>query len=91
MLRRNFQYLQRDAEGNFMLPAIRPSDQLICIPRDAWRDGNIVVIDINDADTIKRIYRAKDGGIDLIPDNKQFKSMPLYSGRFGRNASPCAG
>ncbi len=63
------------AEGNSMLPTIRPGDQLICIPGEAWQDGNIVVIDINDSDTIKRIYRAKDGGINLVPDNKQYKSM----------------
>ncbi len=63
------------AEGNSMLPTIRPGDQLICIPGEAWRDGNIVVIDINDSDTIKRIYRAKDGGINLVPDNKQYKKM----------------
>ena len=64
-----------EAEGNSMLTTIRPGDYLICIPGDYWRDGNIVVIDINDSDTIKRIYRAKDGGIDLIPDNKQYKAM----------------
>ena len=64
-----------EAEGNSMLPTICPGDQLICIPGEAWRDGNIVVIDINDSDTIKRIYKAKDGGIDLVPDNKQYKSM----------------
>ena len=64
-----------EAEGNSMLPTIRLGDQLICIPGEAWRDGNIVVIDINDSDTIKRIYRSKDGGIDLIPDNKQYKAM----------------
>ena len=64
-----------EAEGNSMLPTIRPGDQLICIPGEAWRDGNIVVIDINDSDTIKRIYRAEDGGIDLVPDNKQYRKM----------------
>ena len=64
-----------EAEGNSMLPTIRPGDQLVCIPGGGWRDGNIVVIDINDSDTIKRIYRSKDGGIDLVPDNKQYKSV----------------
>ena len=64
-----------EAEGNSMLPTIRPGDYLICIPGEAWNDGNIVVIDINDSDTIKRIYHAKDGGIDLVPDNKQYKTM----------------
>ena len=64
-----------EAEGNSMLPTIRPGDQLICIPGEAWKNGNIVVIDINDSDTIKRIFRSDDGGIDLIPDNKQFKTM----------------
>ena len=68
-----------EAEGNSMLPTIRPGDQLVCIPGDGWRDGNIVVIDINDSDTIKRIYRSKDGGIDLIPDNKQYKAVHYSS------------
>lgn len=63
------------AEGNSMLPTIRPGDQLVCMPGDMWNNGNIVVVDVNDSDTVKRIYRAKDGGIDLVPDNKQFKTM----------------
>lgn len=64
-----------EAEGNSMLPTIRPGDLLVCIPSETWRDGNIVVIDINDSDTIKRIFRSKDGGIDLVPDNKQYRSV----------------
>ena len=63
------------AEGNSMSPTIRSGDIMICVPGEAWSDGNIVIIDINDSDTIKRIYRSSDGGIDLIPDNKSYKAV----------------
>ena len=33
---------------------------------------SVVVINIDDSDTIKRIYRAEDGGIDLKPDNSNY-------------------
>lgn len=66
-----------EAVGKSMLTTIRPKDICICIPGAAWADGNIVVIDINDSDTIKRIYRSKDGGIDLVPDNSDFETMHL--------------
>ena len=66
-----------EAVGKSMLTTIRPKDICICIPGSAWADGNIVVIDINDSDTIKRIYRSKDGGIDLVPDNSEFETMHL--------------
>lgn len=64
-----------EAVGNSMLPTIRPRDLMICVPGDAWEDGDIVIIDVNDTDTVKRIYRAKDGGIDLVPDNEKYKEM----------------
>ncbi len=64
-----------EAVGKSMLPTIRPGDLMICIPGEAWEDGNIVDIDVNDSDTIKRIYRAADGGIDLVPDNEDFETM----------------
>lgn len=64
-----------DSVGDSMIPTIRPGDLCICVPGDAWEDGNIVVADINDSDTIKRIRRTDDGGIDLIPDNKEFEPM----------------
>lgn len=64
-----------DSVGDSMIPTIRPGDLCVCVPGDAWEDGNIVVADINDSDTIKRIKRTEDGGIDLIPDNKDFEKM----------------
>ena len=64
-----------EAIGNSMLPTIRPRDLMICVPGDAWEDGDIVIVDVNDTDTVKRIYRANDGGIDLVPDNAQYKEM----------------
>lgn len=64
-----------EAVGNSMLPTIRPRDLMVCVPGEAWEDGDIVIIDVNDTDTIKRIYRAIDGGIDLVPDNENYKEM----------------
>ena len=66
-----------EAVGESMLPTIRPGDICIVVPGEWWENGQIVVADINDSDTIKRIRRAKDGGIDLIPDNKQFEPMHI--------------
>ena len=64
-----------EAVGNSMFPIIQPRDLMICIPGDSWENGQICVIDINDADTVKRIYRSADGGIDLVPENQKFKPM----------------
>ena len=64
-----------EAIGNSMLPTIRPRDLMICVPGTAWEDGDIVIVDVNDTDTVKRIYRSDDGGIDLVPDNEKYKEM----------------
>jgi len=63
------------AVGKSMIPTIRPGDLMVCYPTDWWDDGTIVIISINDSNTVKRIYHAEDGGIDLIPDNPKFKMM----------------
>ena len=63
--------------GDSMIPTIRPGDLCVCVPGEAWESGQIVVVDINDSDTIKRIKRTPDGGIDLIPDNPEFDVMHL--------------
>lgn len=57
-----------------MLPTIRPRDMLICKPGDKWENGSVVVINLEDSDTIKRIFRAEDGGIDLVPDNPEYRT-----------------
>ena len=66
-----------EAVGESMSPTITPGDLLVTIPGSVWEDGWIVVVDVNDSDTIKRIYRAEDGGIDLVPDNTKYKPMHL--------------
>ncbi len=63
------------ANGSSMLPTIRPGELMVCYPSDWWDDGTVVIININDSDTVKRIYHAQDGGIDLIPDNPEYKIM----------------
>ena len=65
-----------EAVGDSMIPTIQPGDLCVCIPGEAWESGNIVVVDINDSDTIKRIRKVK-GGIDLIPDNEAYEVMHL--------------
>lgn len=64
-----------EAVGNSMSPTIRPHDLMVCSYGDWWDDGMIVVVNINDSDTVKRIYHAEDGGIDLVPDNPAYKSV----------------
>lgn len=65
-----------EAVGKSMMPTIRPGDLMICIPGEAWENNHIVDIDINDSDTVKRIFRSRhDGGIDLVPDNEEFESV----------------
>ena len=66
-----------EAVGESMSPTITPGDLLITVPGSVWEDGWIVVVDVNDSDTIKRIYRSQDGGIDLVPDNNRYKTMHL--------------
>lgn len=67
-----------EAVGESMMPVIVPGDLLITVPGNAWEDGWIVVVDVNDSDTIKRIYRADDGGINLVPENmRRFQTMHL--------------
>ena len=66
-----------EAVGESMSPTITPGDLLVTVPGSVWENGWIVVVDVNDSDTIKRIYRAEDGGIDLVPDNSKYKPMHL--------------
>lgn len=66
-----------EAVGDSMVPTVTPGDLCICVPGSAWESGNIVVVNINDSDTIKRIKRTKDGGVDLIPDNEEYDTMHL--------------
>ena len=66
-----------EAVGESMMPTITPGDLLVTVPGSAWENGWVVVVDVNDSDTVKRIFRADDGGIDLIPENKKYKTMHL--------------
>ena len=66
-----------EAVGESMSPTITPGDLLVTVPGTIWENGWVVVVDVNDSDTIKRIYRAEDGGVDLIPDNNKYQPMHL--------------
>ena len=63
-----------EAVGKSMMPTIKPGDLLIVVPGSAWENRWIVTADVNDSDTIKRIFRADDGGIDLVPDNPKYQT-----------------
>ena len=62
------------AVGNSMFPTIKQGDLMLCYPATWWDDGTICVVNIDDVDTVKRVYHAEDGGIDLVPDNPRSKS-----------------
>ena len=63
------------AVGSSMIPTLTPGNYLVCIPGAAWEDGNIVIVDVNDSETIKRIRRTARGGFDLVSDNNKFETM----------------
>ena len=63
------------AVGESMSPTIVPGDMLICRPGDAWESGNVVSVNADDSDMIKRIFRTADGGIDLRSDNPSFETI----------------
>lgn len=62
------------AVGNSMFPTIKPGDLMLCCPTSWWDDGMVCIVNVDDVDTVKRVYHAKDGGIDLVPDNPRSKS-----------------
>ena len=63
------------AVGESMSPTIIPGDMLICRPGSDWTDGNVVSVNYSDNDMIKRIYRTKDGGVDLRSDSSKFETI----------------
>ena len=74
------------AVGESMSPNIIPGDMLICRPGNEWVNGNVVSVNYDDNDMIKRIYRTKEG-IDLKSDNPAFDTIhvtadDIQTGRF---------
>lgn len=63
------------AVGESMSPTIVPGDTLVCRPGEEWENGNVVSVNVDDCDMIKRIYRTSDGGIDLRSDNPTFEPL----------------
>lgn len=63
------------AVGESMSPTIIPGDTLVCRPGEEWENGNVVSVNADDSDMIKRIYRTNDGGIDLRSDNPKFETI----------------
>ena len=74
------------AVGESMSPNIIPGDLLICRPGDEWEDGNVVSVNYDDTDMIKRIYATHDG-VELRSDNLSFDTIhvtrdDIQTGRF---------
>ena len=65
------------AVGESMSPTIIPGDMLICRSGDAWESGQVVSVNYNDTDMIKRIYHTSDGGVDLRSDNPSFNTLHI--------------
>lgn len=63
------------AVGTSMSPTIIPGDILVCRPGADWTDGNVVSVNVDDSDMVKRIFRTSDGGIDLRSDNPEFETI----------------
>ncbi len=64
------------AVGESMSPTIIPGDMLICRPGDEWVNGNVVSVNLDDTDMIKRIYETRDG-VDLRSDNPNFAPIHI--------------
>lgn len=62
------------AVGESMMPKIIPGDLLICRPGNDWTDGNVVSVNYDDMDMIKRIY-ATQQGVDLRSDNPSYDTI----------------
>lgn len=67
------------AIGESMSPTIIPGDILICKPGEEWTNGNVVSVNLNDCDMIKRIYMTSNGEIDLRSDNPAFETIHVTS------------
>ena len=63
------------AVGTSMSPTIIPGDILVCRPGADWVDGNVVSVNVDDSDMVKRIFHTSDGGIDLRSDNPEFETI----------------
>lgn len=63
------------AVGESMSPTIIPGDMLVCSPGEAWESGQVVSVNYDDTDMVKRIYATADGGIDLRSDNPKFETI----------------
>lgn len=75
------------AIGESMSPTIIPGDMLICKPGDSWESGQVVSVNYNDTDMIKRIYATANGEIDLCSDNSKYDTIhvteaDINEGRF---------
>ena len=65
------------AIGESMSPTIIPGDMLVCSPGDTWENGQVVSVNIDDTDMIKRIFATSDGGVDLRSDNPKYETIHI--------------
>lgn len=73
------------AVGESMIPTIVPGDLLICKPTDEWENGNVVSVNYQDNDMIKRIFRSGTH-IELRSDNPKFPTIVVTDEDFRSGA-----
>src|SRR5687767_4846572 len=63
-------FLVRRVSGNSMLPALRPGRIILASPRyGSLQPGDVVVIQHNGLEKIKRIQQLKDSHVFVVGDN----------------------
>ncbi|MBW3513228.1 helix-turn-helix domain-containing protein [Shewanella sp. NKUCC01_JLK] len=69
------------AKGNSMEPAIHSGDSLLVdISKTTLEDGCIFVLRLGDDLYAKRLQKLFDGGIEILSDNKEYKSQIVSAG-----------
>lgn len=66
--------------GNCMADKIEDGDEILVRETNYVEDGDIAIVCFDGECTLKRVYRRKDG-VELRPDNKEFKSKTYASNK----------
>ncbi len=72
-------------EGDSMYPSIRDGSLLIIDRKVDQPDGCVVMLSINAEFCVRRLFKFKDGSIELRSDNKKYKPINLsdeFEGQF---------
>lgn len=69
------QYI-RPASGDSMMPTIKPGDMLLIEPGNDWKDNSIVIAQVGNQETCKRLRIDGDKRF-LVPDNPDYKGIRI--------------